>query len=81
MLWTQHRKQGRWKNQALLECFFSYSKDLAFQGLKINSVLSMSCNTRQLLQPCCYSKCCMMKCSTEPSLLGKQVDFQYTLLY
>lgn len=35
LLWTQHRKKERKKNQAMLECFFPYSKDLAFQGLKI----------------------------------------------
>lgn len=81
MLWTQRRKQGRKKVNPFLKCFFPYSKDLDFQGFKINSVLNMSCNMKQQWQPCCYFKCCVMKCSTGPSFLRKQMDFQGTLLY
>lgn len=77
VLLTQHRKWTRKKNQALLECFFPYSKGLAFQDLKINSVPH---NMRQFFELCCYSKCGMIKCSTGSSFLGKQMDFQGTLL-
>lgn len=74
-----------WEKRNSKPClsFCLFQRTSAFQGVKLKSALSISCNMQHLWQTCCCStsECCMMKCFTGPSILGRQVDFQGTLLY